>query len=144
MAALPNARHERFAQGLAKGKSAGEAYADAGYAPNDGNCIRLKGDERIAARVAELLEFASTRVEISVARITEELLCIAESAKENATPAGWNVARAAYMDAAKLNGLVVDRSEVNDKRAESLADDELARIATGGGAGTARPTGRPN
>lgn len=54
MPILPNPRHERFAQELASGKSATEAYKVAGYAPNDGNCIRLKGNDRVAARVAEL------------------------------------------------------------------------------------------
>lgn len=31
MTVLPNARHESFAQALAKGKSAAEAYMEAGY-----------------------------------------------------------------------------------------------------------------
>jgi hypothetical protein len=43
MPTLQNPRHEKFAQELAAGKSAAEAYAHCGYKPNYGNCIRLKG-----------------------------------------------------------------------------------------------------
>lgn len=56
MPALQNARHERFAQELAKGKSATEAYADAGYRPNSGNAATLKADQSISTRVAELID----------------------------------------------------------------------------------------
>jgi phage terminase small subunit len=56
MGALANARHERFAQELAKGKSATEAYAEAGYRPNSGNAATLKADQSISMRVAELIE----------------------------------------------------------------------------------------
>jgi hypothetical protein len=51
---LTNLRHERFAQALALGKAANEAYAQAGYRANDGNASRLKGNERISARVQEI------------------------------------------------------------------------------------------
>ena len=46
MPVLQNPRREKFAEGLAAGKSAAEAYELAGYKPNYGNCIRLKGNER--------------------------------------------------------------------------------------------------
>jgi hypothetical protein len=42
MGPLANQRHERFAQALAQGKTATEAYALAGYRANDGNASRLK------------------------------------------------------------------------------------------------------
>jgi phage terminase small subunit len=54
MPILPNPRHEKFAQALAKGIPASAAYEEAGYRPNDGNSVRLKGNERIGARVIEL------------------------------------------------------------------------------------------
>lgn len=73
MAALPNARHERFAQGLASGLSADEAYAKAGYAPNRGNAIRLKTNERVAARVADIVNAGAIRAAISVERVLTEL-----------------------------------------------------------------------
>jgi phage terminase small subunit len=55
MPALANARHERFAQELAKGKSATEAYVEAGYKANSGNAATLKSDQSISTRVSELI-----------------------------------------------------------------------------------------
>jgi hypothetical protein len=49
MGTLTNPRHERFVQALFEGETADAAYAKAGYKPNDGNCIRLKGNERVQA-----------------------------------------------------------------------------------------------
>ena len=45
--ALKNPKHERFAQELAKGKSATEAYRLAGYKPDDGHASRLAGNGRV-------------------------------------------------------------------------------------------------
>jgi hypothetical protein len=42
------------------------------YSPNDGNAIRLKGNERILARVSELLERAAERAEIAVVSLIGE------------------------------------------------------------------------
>jgi len=56
MPALKNARHERFAQEIAKGKSASEAYAIAGFRPNSGNAATLKATESISKRVEEILK----------------------------------------------------------------------------------------
>lgn len=113
MGALSNPRHERFAQELAKGKSAAEAYVEAGYSANEGNCIRLKGNERVQERVAELQERAAIRAEISVADITDRLLKIAEKAERSEEAPMLQAARASLMDAAKLNGLIIDRSQVD-------------------------------
>jgi phage terminase small subunit len=61
MGIVINLRHERFAQALAQGKTATEAYALAGYKANDGNASRLKGNERISARVQEIVGRAAER-----------------------------------------------------------------------------------
>lgn len=114
MPALKNAKHERFAQELAKGKSASEAYIDAGYIRNDGNACRLKGNEKVAARLTELLSGAAKRTEITVASITDRLLKIAEKGERSNDAPKLSVARAALMDAAKLNGLVVDKAELTN------------------------------
>lgn len=55
MPVLSNARHERFAQELAKGKTATEAYELAGYKSNRGNATTLKQDQSISIRVNDLL-----------------------------------------------------------------------------------------
>lgn len=51
---LKNARHERFAQELAKGATADAAYTAAGFRPNRGNATRLKLNESIFDRVQEI------------------------------------------------------------------------------------------
>lgn len=54
MPVLENARQERFAQAIAAGKTATEAYADAGYKPNRHNAAALTRQQHISTRVAEL------------------------------------------------------------------------------------------
>ena len=73
MPVLTNARHETFAQALAGGKTASQAYVLAGYKPNDGNAARLRSNDRVTARVAEILGKAAARVEVSIADIMDEL-----------------------------------------------------------------------
>lgn len=110
MPVLANAKHEFFAQALAKGKSQIESYILAGYKPDEGAASRLSGNIKVQARVAELLERAAARTEISIASITESLLRLAVKGENLEEPAGLSVARASLMDAAKLNGLVVEKS----------------------------------
>lgn len=109
---LTNAKHERMAQGLAKGLTADEAYAEAGYKPDRGNASRLTANDSIKARVAEILERAAIRTEITVAGITDRLLAIAKKGEESSEAPMLSVARASLMDAAKLNGLVTDKTEL--------------------------------
>ena len=73
MGILANPRHERFVQALFEGETADAAYAKAGYKPNDGNCIRLKGNERVKARLAELQAQAAKKSEVTVQSLLDEL-----------------------------------------------------------------------
>lgn len=73
MPVLKNPKHELFAQQLAKGKTADEAYILAGYKANRGNAANLKANQNISTRVKEILDRAAARVEISQARVLEEL-----------------------------------------------------------------------
>jgi phage terminase small subunit len=74
MPILENARHERFAQELAAGKTATEAYVLAGYKPNDGNAATLKGNQRITERVAELQGRAAEGVVLTRQWVIERLI----------------------------------------------------------------------
>lgn len=67
MPVLKNARHEKFAQALAKGKTADEAYEAAGYAANRGNAARLKANESIMKRIGEIAARVSEKAEWSAA-----------------------------------------------------------------------------
>lgn len=51
---LENARHEKFAQAIADGKTKGKAYEEAGYEPHAGNATRLSDNEKVKARVDNL------------------------------------------------------------------------------------------
>jgi hypothetical protein len=108
---LRNPRHEKFVQGLLEGKPANRAYADAGYAPHDGNCIRLRGNERIKARLAELQTEAAAN-----AKITIESIC-AELAEATAVARSKGQAQAMVSASAlraKLAGLMIDKVEVGN------------------------------
>lgn len=112
MPILRHARQETFARKLAEGQSISDAYAAAGYRPNRQNAHKLLNDNALVRqRVAELQERAAVRTELTVASLTEDLLRIAETAEAEGGPAALNVARASLMDAAKLNGLLIERTE---------------------------------
>lgn len=74
MPALPNARHEAFVRGLALGKTADQAYEDAGYKRNRKNAARLKANEDIGKRLRELNEGAAKRVTLDKAWVLERLM----------------------------------------------------------------------
>ena len=129
MPVLKNTRHEYFAQSMAKGKSQLQAYLDAGYANNSGaesNAARLNRNEQVLARITELKERAAVKAEISLVSATNDLLRIAKKSEQLEDSSGYQAARAAIMDACKLNGLVVDKSQSNINLS---IDDALNAIA---------------
>lgn len=123
MPALANPRHERFAQELAKGRTATDAYEIAGYKPNDGNAATLKGNQRISDRVAELQNAASMRVEVTLASLLSELDEARELAMQIEQPAA---AVSAIREKGVLAGIRVERQErLNRYDARQLTDEEL-------------------
>lgn len=73
MPVLKNAKYERFAQEIAKGKTAGDAHALAGYAPNPSNADRLKKNNEIRGRIEELLNKSAEKAVISIESVLSEL-----------------------------------------------------------------------
>ena len=73
MPVLSNSKHERFAQEIAQGVSASAAFVAAGYAKNDGNASRLNGNEKVRARVEELLSEGAEKAGVTIQRIVDEL-----------------------------------------------------------------------
>jgi hypothetical protein len=122
MPVLQNAKHEAFAQALAKGKSATEAYTAAGYKGDRTAASRLSTNVNVQARVIELQGRAAERTVITVSSITDRLLKIAEKGEVASDAPLLSVARAALMDAAKLNGLVVEKSLSAQTSVEDLLD----------------------
>jgi hypothetical protein len=122
MAALSNHKHELFAQGLAKGKTADEAYQLAGYKQSRPAASRLSTNVNVKARVAELQERGAIRAEVTIASILVELEEARELAKSIAQP-GPMVS--ASMGKAKVRGLLVDRTELTGKDGGTIKTEEV-------------------
>jgi hypothetical protein len=106
MPVLPNPRHESFAQALAKGKTADEAYALAGYRPNRGNAATLKANQSITDRVTELQERVAKKVDVTIESLAAELDEARAIALAEKQP---SAAIAATMGKAKLFGKIVEK-----------------------------------
>lgn len=134
MPVLKNARHEKFAQARAKGKTADDAYQDAGFKPHRGNASRLSANESILDRVAELQSKTVKKIEITVDSLAAEL----EEARSLALEEKQSSAAvSATMGKAKLFGLGVENRRlsgtvqivtITPKQLDALTDDELALL----------------
>jgi len=126
MPILRNSRHEKFAQEIAKGKTATAAMAAAGYS-DPRNSTRLTKNDEIQRRVGELKELGATSAVVTVASLLGEL----EEARLLALKLGQaSAACQAVMAKAKILGLIIDRREVGDAGAfDALTDDELVAQA---------------
>lgn len=112
MPMLSNARYERFAQGIAKGKSQPDAYVYAGYNPSaknkDTNAGHVARRPEVAARVAELLAKQQQRIGVTVDALVLELDEMFKLAKRTKQPAAGV---GAILAKGKLLGLITDRVE---------------------------------
>jgi hypothetical protein len=128
MPVLPNQRHEKFAQLLAEGKSAREAYSLSGYRDNRHNAARLKSFETIRARVFEIQQASAAGAKITLEGLLDEL----EHARQRADSLGQLSASVrAISEKARLAGLVVERQEIEVVSAEpepQTANEVLANI----------------
>lgn len=100
MPILSNPRHEAFSQALAKGKTADEAYALAGFKPNRGNAATLKAKQSISDRVAEIVGRIAEKAEWSAADRLKSLKTIHDSQIEKDP----RVAISAIAEANKMQG----------------------------------------
>ena len=129
MPALKNARHERFAQEMAKGKSQTEAYSLAGYDGDRTAASRLSTNVNVRTRLAELQDRGAERAVVT----TESLIEEADEIKALALKASqYGPANAALTLKAKLAGKLVERAEVGTPGDFDRMDDaDLARyVAT--------------
>jgi phage terminase small subunit len=70
---LSNARHELFAQEVAKGSTYCAAYVKAGYRPDNSRASKVAHLPHIQARIQDILGKAAAKTDIKVERILEEL-----------------------------------------------------------------------
>ena len=125
MPVLRNPRHEKFAQEIAKAKTATAAMAAAGYS-DPRNSTRLTKNDEIRKRIEELQQRGAARAEVSVASLLSEL----EEARLLALKLGQASARQCSMGKAKILGLIIDRREVGDVGAfDDLTDEQLVEEA---------------
>lgn len=130
MAALINQRHELFAQGLVEGKTADRAYIDAGFKPGRNNAARLRTNENIQIRIAELQAHHQQRHDVTVDSLTNEYEDARSLAMDIEAP---SAAISATSGKARLHGLDRgDKVEVNIQQNNiKLTNLELARRLAG-------------
>jgi hypothetical protein len=106
---LKNPRHEAFVRGLLEGKSALDAYEDAGYVADDANSCRLKSNPAVTARLAELQAEIASQTKVT----TESLIGELEDARKRATDLEQLSAAVRSIEAkAKLAGLVTEKRQI--------------------------------
>lgn len=129
MPVLKNARHERFAQELAKGATATKAYELAGYKPHDGNAATLRGKQSVLDRVAELQGEIASKMTDDLAMTKDDVLkelAILAKATIAADNIKANDKRAACVDYARVKGWLIERHEHGDVgEFEALNNDQL-------------------
>lgn len=128
MGALKNQRWEAFACGLANGLSGDAAYTNAGYKPNIGNASRLKANEKVRARVAEIQAMKSSAALLTRTDILRKLAENAAKAVELNQMAAANQALSLY---GKELGMFVDRRLVNVRYLDDMSEEELLEFLGG-------------
>lgn len=106
-------KQEAFAREYAIDKNATQAAIRAGYSAKTAHSAgpRLLENVEVRATIERTLASSAERVELTVASVSAKLLALSEKAEGMDGPSAINVARQCVMDAAKLNGLVVDTAE---------------------------------
>lgn len=100
MPVLKNTRHEAFAQALARGIVTDDAYVEAGFKFNRGNAARLKANESVRKRVAELQARVAEKAEWSAADRLKSLKTILDATMKEDP----RTAIAAIAEANKMQG----------------------------------------
>lgn len=122
-----NHRQAAFAREYCIDKNATQAAIRAGYSAKTAHSSgpRLLENVEVRAEIERTLAASAERVELTVAGVSSKLLALAEKAEGMDGSGAVNVARQCLMDAAKLNGLVVDTQEQVTRTPEERA----ARLA---------------
>lgn len=103
-------REELFCQHLVEGMTQVEAYAEAGYAADDGNAARLAGYERVRRRIAELRAPGVRAVLLTHREHLEKLAELRDRALGGEFPA-YGAAVSAEVARGKCAGLYTDKVE---------------------------------
>jgi phage terminase small subunit len=133
---LKNPKHERFAQELAKGATADEAYQLAGYTEHRGNASRLSSNESIRARLAELLSKGAEAAEVTIESLIREAEAVRVLSMNDHQS---SAAISAVVAKAKLAGLWIEKSERTNRYVDpdTIPDAEVIERLRALGGGTA-------
>jgi phage terminase small subunit len=129
MPPLDNPRRERFAQEIAKGRTAVDAYQAAGFAGDKSHASRLRAEPEVADRIVALLEEALDETRIELKDIFRELkrLAFADVRKVAEWDAGPSPAEIADADRRRRRRPI---ASVRFKPSAALDDDTAAAIAS--------------
>ena len=117
---LKNSKHERFAQAVAAGKSADEAYWTAGYKPDRAHGSRLAANGNIRARITELQNAAAEGAGVTLNGLIREAAYIQQKAVEARQ---FSAAIAALIAKAKLAGRWIERGEHANTNVQYVVSD---------------------
>lgn len=138
-------QQEKFCRNIVEGMTQADAYREAGYKCGNensaySNAAALIRNHKVAKRIAQLRKGAEKRTELTAASLAARLDRLARAAENAALQASVSedgvetetlcakdaadVARQSMMDAAKLLGLVVDRSKVESENVNFNVSDE--------------------
>ena len=126
MPTLPNPRHEKFCIALFEGQPQNAAYEAAGYRYHEGNASRLRSNEKVIARLAELQSAVAKKSEVTVQSLLDEL----EYARSRADSLDQlSAAVKATSEKAKISGLLIQRVEVgtpDEFNLDGASDETIA------------------
>ena len=132
-------KQERFCMVYVETGNASEAYRQAYNAENmkeasiNVNASKLLADAKIALRVKELKSGHTKRHELTIDDLVKQLEEARQVALTLENPQ-CSAAISATMGTAKLLGLVVDKTDIKLTNAKELTNEQLAAIASSGGA----------
>ena len=133
MPALPDPRHEAFAQARARGALLIDAYESAGFVRHRGHPSRLALKTDVAERIAELRAAQTEAEDVSPLGLLASLRRIIKAGESSENPTLVNAARLAILDASRLQAELARRQDADrwkiDRDFKELSDREAARAA---------------
>jgi hypothetical protein len=123
MPVLDNARHERFAQFVAEGKTLDEAYQRAGYKPSRFNASHLADRQDVKCRIQQLTTELAEASNITKEKLVKMALDLHKASADNHQ---YSAAGAMIKELGVLTGHRIERSEVGSPgEFEAMQDGEL-------------------
>jgi phage terminase small subunit len=121
---LPNAKHEIFAQEVARGTPLESAYVNAGYKASAKNAARLRKTEGVLRRIEDIQGQAAQNVGLSIEKVLKELAKIGFSDIRKSVRWGDGFAVADDDGEARIvNGVsLVGSDEIDDDTAAAISE----------------------